>query len=1190
MPGFGGEVKLTGEEAYRKSLTAITDALKKNGEALKAVSTQYEKSDKSITASATAQKSLQDQLQKQKNTLDQARQAYGKYAAELETQKVKHQALTKEYKDAVKELEQIRKTSGEASDAYKLQADKVEKLKEQLAQSNATQAESKATLKEYKAAMNQAEQAVKETEAQLEKLDQGMEETDESTTNAANSARNAANGGFTVLKGVIANLATQVVTKAIEGFKNLAKEVVTTGMEFDSAMSKVAAISGASAEELNKLTEKAQEMGRTTKFTASESAEAFNYMAMAGWKTNEMLDGLEGILNLAAASGSDLAETSDIVTDALTGLGYEAKDAGRLADVMAAAAANANTNVELMGSTFQYVTPVAGALGFSMEDVAVAIGTMANAGIKGERAGTALRSIMTRLASPSKTAADSIEELGITVTDSAGKMLPLIDILKQLRSKFNGLSEAEQSHHAKAIAGQEAMAGLLAIVNSAPDDFEQLIQSVNNSAGAADRMAKTMLNNVGGKFTLLKSQLEGIRLTIWDKLEPTIRKCIDSISRTLSGINWESAGRKAAAAFEKLVGVFEWFITHWDAVVTGISAIIAAFVVSKIATFTTAIIGAVSAISTAVTGATSLSAAFSALNTVMGMNPIGLVVGALAALAVGIGAAVEASNDAIKETAALTEEQQKLVDQTNQSVDSWNQLKTAYQETIDAEMSQLDYTKSLSDELRSLVDENGNVKEGYKGRVEFILGELNKALGTEYEMNNNIIEGYKQMQAEIDNLIEKKRAQIILNSQESLYTEAIQNQNEAFRQRAELSAQLTQRETERAAKAAEIAELEKQYQSFGSLSLKWTIDRKQKELDAYNQETAGIQSAYDQQTNLLREYTYNIDQYEANAAAMHEGRYNDMTDVNWKYVSDYQTSIEQQKAMLQSQVDDAQAKYDFYNDMVKQEGEERWGTLRDQAQKELDLNKSKLDEYNSITATGLQENSDEWRNNTMNILSRLTGTKMEFKDAGNGQVQFYADGIKQGGPVAKDKANQVARDAVNQLNKQAEAQGMGANVITGFTNGTGDWSLWNRAKSMAASFGNSIMSSLKASLGIHSPSKEAAKVGRFFDQGLMLGIKDEEAAILQEAADFGQSIVGAMSDGLNTGVDTSALAAVRDAIPDGLDANFRVAAKNAATEAGVVEPPLVAALKQALSEMKIEMDGDEMGSFVDRTVNKLIYN
>lgn len=277
-----------------------------------------------------------------------------------------------------------------------------------------------------------------------------------------------------------------------------------TGIEFDSAMSKVAAISGATADDLDKLTEKAQEMGRTTKFTASESAEAFNYMAMAGWKTQEMLDGIEGILNLAAASGADLATTSDIVTDALTGMGYAAKDAGRLADVMAAAAANANTTVEMMGVTFQYTTPIAGSLGYTMEDVALAIGLMANSGIKGERAGTALRSIMQRLASDTGKARTTLEKLGVTVINQDGTMRNFRDVLADSRKALNGLTDAQKTSVAKTVAGAQAMAGFLAIINATDENFNQLAMSIDNSNGAADRMAKTMLNNVGGKMTLPK--------------------------------------------------------------------------------------------------------------------------------------------------------------------------------------------------------------------------------------------------------------------------------------------------------------------------------------------------------------------------------------------------------------------------------------------------------------------------------------------------------------------------------------------------------------------------------------------------------------------------------------------------------------------------------------------------------------
>ena len=215
-----------------------------------------------------------------------------------------------------------------------------------------------------------------------------------------------------VVPPALADLVADGIRMAISALKDLATETIKAGMGFEQGMAQVQAISGATAEEMQLLSDKAKEMGAKTKFSASESAEAFNYMAMAGWETEDMLNGIEGIMNLAAASGADLATTSDIVTDALTAMGYSAGDAGKLADVMAAASSNANTNVDLMGKTFQYAAPIVGALGYSMEDTAVAIGLMANAGIKGDKAGTALRSVLTRLSAPPKECAEAMEELG----------------------------------------------------------------------------------------------------------------------------------------------------------------------------------------------------------------------------------------------------------------------------------------------------------------------------------------------------------------------------------------------------------------------------------------------------------------------------------------------------------------------------------------------------------------------------------------------------------------------------------------------------------------------------------------------------------------------------------------------------------------------------------------------------------
>lgn len=303
---------------------------------------------------------------------------------------------------------------------------------------------------------------------------------------------------------------------------------VKVGSNFEAAMSKVAAVSGATGTDLSRLTEKAKEMGAKTKFSASEAAEAMNYMAMAGWKTEDMLSGVEGIMNLAAASGEDLASTSDIVTDALSAFGLQASDSGHFADILAAASSNANTNVAMMGETFKYAASVAGAMGYTAEDTALAIGLMANRGIKASQAGTALRSIMTKLAKPTKETQGAMNKLGISLTDSEGNMKSLDTIMQDLREGFSGLSKEEKAATAAALGGQEAMSGLLAIVGASPEEYEKLQSAIANCDGTAERMAETMLDNLQGSLTILKSSLEGLGIEVYESMQEPLKNAADN--------------------------------------------------------------------------------------------------------------------------------------------------------------------------------------------------------------------------------------------------------------------------------------------------------------------------------------------------------------------------------------------------------------------------------------------------------------------------------------------------------------------------------------------------------------------------------------------------------------------------------------------------------------------------------------
>lgn len=379
-----------------------------------------------------------------------------------------------------------------------------------------------------------------ETEQELRRLQEQA-----ATTNAALEKIDAVGAKMESVGDSIAGAGKKMMplTTVIGG---LGVAAVKTAADFDSSMSQVAAISGATGDDLQALRDKAREMGEKTKFSASEAADAMTYMAMAGWKSKDMISGIDGIMSLAAASGEDLATTSDIVTDALTAFGLSAKDSGHFADILAAASSNANTNVSMMGETFKYCAPIAGALGFSAEDTAEAIGLMANAGIKSSQAGTALRTIMNNLAGDVKISGRAIGEVTIATTNADGSMRDLSDILADCRVAFGNLTESEKANAAESLVGKNAMSGFLALMNAAPEDIAKLSGALDNCDGSAEKMAATMQDNLAGQLTILKSQLQELAISFGEILMPAIRSIISKIQDFVDKLNGMDEGTKQA--------------------------------------------------------------------------------------------------------------------------------------------------------------------------------------------------------------------------------------------------------------------------------------------------------------------------------------------------------------------------------------------------------------------------------------------------------------------------------------------------------------------------------------------------------------------------------------------------------------------------------------------------------------------
>lgn len=388
-------------------------------------------------------------------------------------------------------------------------------------------------LDEFDRGLNEARRRAREFSSGLEGVSQNIS----SAYSGVKDIVQPAVDGFKAVESV-GKKAGGAVVKGLKGFAAASTAVggfgaasVKAGATFDATMSKVSSISGATGKDFDNLRKKAIEMGAKTKFSASEAAEAMSYMGMAGWKTKEMLGGIEGIMNLAAASGEDLATTSDIVTDALSAFGMQANESGHFADLLAVASSNSNTDVGMMGETFKYVAPVMGSMGYTAEDAAQAIGIMANSGIKASQAGTTLRSIVTRLATDAGASSKSLgalgvltQKLGVAFYDTDGSARPLTWVLEDMREAWKGLTAEEQNNYAKKIAGQEAISGFLAMMNAEEGTWDDLAMSINNCGDAAERMAAVMMDNLAGDMQILRSNLETLQITISDALTPTLRE------------------------------------------------------------------------------------------------------------------------------------------------------------------------------------------------------------------------------------------------------------------------------------------------------------------------------------------------------------------------------------------------------------------------------------------------------------------------------------------------------------------------------------------------------------------------------------------------------------------------------------------------------------------------------------------
>lgn len=563
-----------------------------------ALSNALERVNEGLSEQAIESRKAEEALNKLESESEDLERQTEKLNAEYELQKAQLGENASETDKLNLQMEHLNKT-------HELAEEKVKNYEEQLEQAKLQYGESSAEVDQYEVQLLEARTAEQQLANEIDATNQQLKEQagvlDKVGESLEKAGKKMTDTGKTLSKRV---------TAPVMGAAAAAAKI---GSDFEAGMSQVQAISGATGDDLEELTLKAREVGAETMFSASEAAEALNYMALAGWDTQQMLDGIDGVMSLAAASGEDLAKTSDIVTDSLSAFKMEVSESSRLADVLAAASANANTDVSGLGAAFQYVAPVAGALGFSIEDTAHAIGLMSDNGIKGQKAGTALRTMMTNLAKPTAAMEDAMEELGLSLTDSEGNMKDFDTVMKELQVSFADLSEAEQASAAATIFGKEAMSGALAIIGTSTEDYNKLGDAIKNSSGSAEEMAEVMQDNLQGRLKEAQSAMEEAAITVYDNLQPALESIVSGI-------------KQAADWFNELSPTMQTTIV----IIAGLAAAIGPLLV--VAGMVVSSIGA-------------LIPVFAAL-----MGPIGLVIAGIAAL-IAVGVALWKNWDTVKKKA-----------------------------------------------------------------------------------------------------------------------------------------------------------------------------------------------------------------------------------------------------------------------------------------------------------------------------------------------------------------------------------------------------------------------------------------------------------------------------------------------------------------------------------------------------------
>lgn len=1125
----------------------------------------------------TAGNSISSALSRASGSFSTLSSSAGSLNGNMGSLKTQFEANSKKVDELQEALEKSIEETGEESEATQELYQELAKAEEELQETSDAINEMAEEAGDASDGMNDLSKEVGDSKSNFEDADDAADDLGNTFKTVNDDSANLSDG-FTVMKGVVADLVSNVIQNAISKFSELATEVVSVGSSFESSMSNVGALSGATEEEMQLLSDTAKEFGSSTQFSASEAADALSYMALAGWDAQTSCDALGGVLDLAAASGMELASASDMVTDYMSAFSMSAEESSYFADLLAYAQSNANTTASGLGEAFKNCAANLNASGQDIETTTSLLSMMANQGLKGSEAGTALTAVMRDMTNQMDTYTDEaalaeLAEEGVTsatgdlndilgtnairigdtlisVSDLEGNYRDLTDILADVEDATDGMGEAEKATALQSTFTSDSIKGLNLILNAGVDEAASFEEELRNCTGTASDMAATMNDNLSGDLTALNSKIEGVKITVYESLVPALRDGIDELSGMIDSVDWSSVGTKLGELTTKALNFATVVIDNADGikdVITAVGTVLAAtFVVNKITTFATSIVGLYKTYQTLKTAIEAAEGAQILLNAAQLATPIGLVTAAVAGLAAGLLYLASKYDENTEAVATFTEYEEAEIEKVYELKDSYEELADARSESISAIETEYGYYEDLADELDGLVDANGNVKEGYEDRVNFILTTLNEACGTEMELVDGVIEGYEEEKAVIEDLIETKKAEAILSASEDAYTEAIQNQNDA------LNSYITTQGIY-AQNKAELADLEAEYASLINMTneeyaelkgitdyteaadaLTTAQDELAAQITATQSAVGESHAAMDTAQETYEGYMATIQNYEGLSSAIISGDSEKISESLLELEYNFQTaetatreSLEQQVVDYETNLANLQSALDSGMAGVTDEMVTNAAAMVEAAKAEVDKLPEEVSTSVSSVGTNIgdsinsSENQTYLKGSSENLLNTALDSLSEGEDkateSGENFGLGYVGGLESTSDAVGSASSGMASTSIDEFNSTLGIQSpstvtysSGENFGQGFINGMSstESAIYQKAYSLA----QTAVNALKAGQEEGSPSKITTKSGLFFGEGYANGIEEMVTPVVSAVKNLTSSAIDAANE------------------------------------------------------------------------------